>query len=237
MVEYIKSLKDPKKLFNTAFLLLVVIVMPVWLFSISGSDRFENLVRQIGPWGPIVVIVYIIISHVFAPVVGSPVAVLSFTMYGVPNTMLYMYIGGLISSVINYWLAHVYGRKFVIKFAGPKTMEQIDYYAAHMGKRVLILARLIAGSLFDVVSYAAGITAMPFREYYLITIICSGISSFVTGYIFKDFDFTSPITVIEWVLALFILAGIFGYMFKLLLPYLKDKKISQEKLEDNDLLG
>jgi len=236
MQTYIRSLKDPRKLLKLIGLLSVVVVLPLGLFSISATADFENFVRSIGPWGPVVVTLYIMFSHVFVPVVGSPMAILSFTMYGIPATMLYMYIGGLMSAVINYWLAHVYGRKLVLKFAGVKTMTQIDHYAEHMGAKVLIFARLFAGSLFDVISYAAGITSMPFKQYYAITVFYSGISSIITAYLFRDFNFKSPLMVFEWIGALIVLGAVFGFTFNRMLPYLKEKKQSDETLvtKDND---
>ncbi|PJA39303.1 hypothetical protein CO179_05540 [candidate division WWE3 bacterium CG_4_9_14_3_um_filter_39_7] len=224
---YVIQLKNPKVLLKGSALILLVIGLPLWLFSFTGSPDFKTFVVSIGPFGPLVVIIYTIFSHVFAPVIGSPVAVLSFTMYGVPKTMYYMYVGGLFSSIINYWLAHTYGRKLVLKFSGQKTMEQIDFFAEHLGNRVLILSRFFAGGLFDVISYAAGITSMKFSDYYFITVIVSGVSTFITGYIFRNFDFTSPVIVLEWLAFLVILGGGFGIIFKKIIPYIKEHQVTK----------
>jgi len=69
---YVIQLKNPKVLLKGSALILLVIGLPLWLFSFTGSPDFKTFVVSIGPFGPLVVIIYTIFSHVFAPVIGSP---------------------------------------------------------------------------------------------------------------------------------------------------------------------
>ena len=69
------------------------------------SDAFKLLVQNAGVFAPLIVISYTVISHVLAPVAGSPGIVLSMAIFGLVKTVFYLYIASLISAVINFWIS------------------------------------------------------------------------------------------------------------------------------------
>lgn len=212
-----------------AVIKLALVVAAIWaayqlLLPAINSPRFQQFTEAIGYGGYFVIIGLTIVSHVLAPVAGSPAVALGVTIYGIEKGMWLIYLAGLVSATINFQIAKRYGRDWVQKLAGKEAMAKIDEFAAIEGKLVLVLARLLAFSLFDFISYAAGLTAIGFRDYFLITAIGNIFPTLLMQYLFRETDFTSQRGVIIWGASIMSLALVSGIAFRL---YLRKKRQSQ----------
>lgn len=198
-------------------MLIVVILLSLflkWLLPVMGSDGFRAFTESMGIFGPLVVIIYIVVSHIVAPLAGLPGILLGASVYGIVKTVVFLYIAGLVSCAINFWISRRFGREWVMKLAGKKTMKQVDDFVEVAGVKVLILARLFGFALFEVISYTAGFTNMKFKTYFLITAVFSAIPAAVFGYAFKNVDFLSATGQILWIGAILIVGAVFVFMIK-----------------------
>jgi uncharacterized membrane protein YdjX (TVP38/TMEM64 family) len=189
------------------------------------SPLFQQYVAGLGILAPLIVIVYTVISHVFAPVSGSPGVLLGFALYGVINGTILLYIASLISATINFYIARKLGRKWTERLAGKKSMEDIDKFVETSGTKVLIISRVFGFPIYEVISYAAGLTKMSFNRYLTITAVFGAIPSVIFVLFFKDTDFTKPANMIMWLGILIIVGVIFTYFLrKHMLSRTKSKK-------------
>ncbi|PIR41179.1 MAG: hypothetical protein COV31_02100 [Candidatus Yanofskybacteria bacterium CG10_big_fil_rev_8_21_14_0_10_46_23] len=184
---------------------LAIFLVDVFLPDVT-SDSFQESVRQAGVWGPAVVIAYTILAHVFAPLVGSPVVFVSVAVFGIGEAFLYLYIASLISATINFYISRKLGRIWVRRLAGREGLEGMDKFLSVATTKILVIARLLGFSLFDFISYAAGLTKISFRKYFVITAVFAVIPMSIFAFLFKDFDFSSKVNFLFW-LGLIILAG------------------------------
>ncbi len=206
------------KLYNilTALLILAVmyVVLALLLPSVN-SPQIRTFTESLGIIGPIVVIFYTLISHIFAPIAGTPGILLGITLFGYFNTLISVYIASVLSSAINFQISRKYGRKRVKKLVGEKSLKEIDKLAQLEGINILIIARLIGFPLFEVVSYAFGLTTMRFKTYMLINIFVNPVRLIAQFYIFRNVDFSSAAGVMIWLSSLIIVGGIFTYYISL----------------------
>src|SRR3990167_963863 len=179
-----------------------------------NSARFKAFIEGMGPLGPIFIVSFTAFSQIFAPLPGSPASLISIAVYGYTTTVIFVYLGSLLSASISFYLSRRFGRKLVIKFVGQNTMNEIDDFARAEGTEVLIISRLIGFPLFDYISYAAGLTSIPFKKYYIISAICSVIPTIILAIIFKGLDFSSRTGLTIWFLSLNIVGIIFGLMIR-----------------------
>ncbi|MBU1110420.1 VTT domain-containing protein [Patescibacteria group bacterium] len=193
---------QPTQALKALFVIVVLFLALHWLIPILTSDEFRSFVEKLGPFGPLVVITYTVLSHVLAPVAGTPGILLSITMFGIYRTMLYVYLGSMLSASINFFISRHFGRKWVTKLAGTRTMNEIDEFVEASGTPLLILSRVFGFSLFEVVSYAVGFTNMPFKKYFAITAVFSLIPNIAFTYIFRNIDITSGKSLIIWLVTL-----------------------------------
>lgn len=183
-----------------------------YLQRLIGLETLKSFILQSGPLGPITYIFLMILSHIFAPIQGSPIYFLGFAVFG-QWTLVYTYFAHLISGLTNFWLARKYGREIVVKLVGNESMKKIDQLAQNDGVKLLIILRLFQGFISDFVSYAAGLTAIKFSTYYIITILAN-IPGMFLAYII--YEMAPQGQEFFWILGvgglLFILPSIYYYL-------------------------
>lgn len=199
-----------------ALLVGLIVALKILLPAINTTE-FQTFITEIGIWGYVIVIVYIVLSHVFAPIAGSPAVAMGITLYGIHTGSWLLYVASLISATINFVIAKKYGRGWVVKLVGEDSMGKVDEFAAVKGKGVLILSRLFGFSLFDFISYAAGLTPINYREYILITAICGVIPNIIMQYVFRSIDFGTEQGVLIWGASIMSVAIVFGLILKIYL--------------------
>lgn len=149
----------------------VSVMMSGWL----RTDMMQEKIALLGIWGPVVVILYVTASHIFAPLAGTPGVVAALSVYGPIAGWVYVYLASILSATINFYIARSLGRVWVVRLAGKESINRIDRFVNIMGTRLLIMARLFGFPVYEFVSYAAGFTAIPFSKYLAITALVSPI--------------------------------------------------------------
>lgn len=217
--------KKAKDALNILLIFAVIIFFGRILLPIINSPGFTQFVADMGRLGPLIVIFYVVLAHVFAPLVGSPMLFVSAAIYGLGYSTIYFYIGGLFSSAINFWIARKYGRKWVIKLAGKSAMKDIDNFVAVEGTEVLVISRIFGFPLFDFISYAAGLTKIDFKKYYFITNFIGLFTGTFIYFIYRNVDLKTEEGTALWMGSLLAVAFIFTFAIR---HYL-DKKVSGKK--------
>lgn len=133
--------KNTKRALKWLGVVILLIVALNWLIPALTPPEAQTFVKNLGPLGPLVIIFYTIISHVLAPLAGTPGILLSVTLFGVIPTFIYLYIASMISAAISFYIAQKYGRGWVERLVGQDTMREIDDFVSIFGTEVLIVSR------------------------------------------------------------------------------------------------
>lgn len=196
----------------------IYLVFKFFLLPTVTSPQFEIFTESLGIFGYLVIIGYVVVSHVFAPVAGTPGVALGITIYGINTGMWLLYIGSLISASISFVISKHFGRPWVLKLAGKQSITKIDEFAAVEGKQIMIISRLFGFALFDFISYAAGLTKIKYRDYILITAIFGLIPNLIFQFTFRNIDFRSEFGILIWMGSI----GLVGIIFSVIIKhYLK----------------
>ena len=195
-----------RKTMRAIVLLFVIIVALLVLTGILvpflSSESVRAYVESLGPWGPFALIGYTVVGHIIAPLAGTPALLVGTTVFGIKATMLYIYLGSMISAVINFWISRRFGRGLVQRLVGERTLAHIDEIVAVAGAGILAVLRVFASAIFEEVSYASGLTNMRFRTYMTVTIIASAIPHIAIALIFSRTDFSNGLNVALFLLGL-----------------------------------
>lgn len=195
-----------------------------WLLPAINSEEFQLFIKDIGPFGPAVIILFTIVSHIFAPMAGSPAVLLGYAIFGVIKTSLFLYIASMISAMINFEISRRYGRGLVIKLVGKDAIKQVDKLVEISGGKILAVSRIFGFPLFEIISYAAGLTKISFKKYMTITALFGALPNLFFAIILRDADLSSPINFYIWVGGLFLV----GFGFSLVMKEYVDKKMSNK---------
>lgn len=214
-----------KLLIKAVLIILIILGVVKWIFPIIKSPEFELLVKQIGYLGPFVIIFVTVILHVFAPESSGFMLLLGFTVYGVVQTLLFLYIASMISAIINFKIAKKYGRGLVLKLVGHRAVKQIDKITEVSGGKILIFGRIIGFPIFEIISYAAGLTKISFKKYMTITLLFGALPNLAGMLILRSTNLNDPVS-------FYILFGglvLVGLGFSLVMKEYVDKNINKSK--------
>ncbi|MDZ7586625.1 MAG: VTT domain-containing protein, partial [Patescibacteria group bacterium] len=134
--------------------------------------------------------------------------------YGVKTGMFLLYIASLISATINFWISRKFGRKLVTKLVGEKSMREVDEFTSVEGKQILLISRLFGFPIFEFISYAAGLTNILFKEYFIITAIASIFTNVAAYLVFRNINFQSETGILVWIGSIVGAGIVFGFFIK-----------------------
>jgi uncharacterized membrane protein YdjX (TVP38/TMEM64 family) len=213
----LRSRLKNKKVLAVGKVLLVVVALSValrWLIPSLNSPEVRIFVEKLGPFGPLVIVAYTVISHVLAPLAGTPGVLLSLALFGVSRTLVYIYFASIISASICFGIARQFGRGWVARLIGGEAMAEVDRFAETSGVKILILSRIFGFSLFEIISYAAGLTTISFKKYFTVTAIFILVPNIILSFAFKDLDFYSGNSFLIWLGILVFTGLLFSYFLR-----------------------
>jgi uncharacterized membrane protein YdjX (TVP38/TMEM64 family) len=129
------------------------------------AEPFQGWVEERGVLAPIVFILVMALSVLFAPVPNAPIYIAAGIVWGPVLGTAYCMAGLTLGSAIAFWIARRVGRKHLPRLIGHRAANRLDGLVETMGGRVVFWSRMIPAVNFDWVSFVAGMTAVPFRVF------------------------------------------------------------------------
>ena len=161
-----------------ALLWIALFAGALWIgarFELGGvdADALAERVRAEGALAPALLILFLMVQSVVAPLPSQPVLMAAGFVYGPVLGFAIAWTGVLAGACACFGLARALGRPFVERFASAKRIETVDAYVSQRGMRTafftVLSLRLFAHVSFDVVSYACGLIRFPFPWFALAT--------------------------------------------------------------------
>ena len=154
---------------------IVLGIVALWFSGVL--DVFTNLDREqirvwidaAGAWGPALIVLLMIVAIVATPIPSAPVALAAGAAYGHTVGTALVVAGAEIGALVAFLIARSLGRSALQNWLGHK----ID--AGLLGSQntltlVVFGSRLLPFVSFDMVSYAAGLSAIHFWRFALATL-------------------------------------------------------------------
>lgn len=166
-----------------------VVNRAIFILSMVNIPAAREYILSFGIWAPIISFLLMILQSVIAPL---PAFVLTFAnagLFGWVKGALLSWSSAMAGAALCYFIARYYGRAVVEKLTTRTALKQVDLFFEKYGKWAVLVARLLPFVSFDIVSYAAGLTAMGFWEFFWATglgqlpatIIYSYVGDMLTG--------------------------------------------------------
>lgn len=167
-----KVLRYVRYLIIVLLLLAMVGIVLTFVESIFGSpQQAADRIRQMGAWGPIVIVIVIILEVIIAPVPGVIAAVASGYAFGVWWGTLYSYLGNVIGTAIAFFLSRRYGRPLVERFVSRRKVELYDCFVRERGKVLLWFIFLFPFFPADIVSFVTGLSDIKAKDFLFIVAV------------------------------------------------------------------
>jgi len=161
----------------------------ILILSMVDVDAAKGYILSFGIWAPIVSFLLMTLQSLFAPLPAFIITFANAGLFGWVNGAILSWSSAMAGAVLCYAIARIYGRNVVEKLTTRAALKAVDEFFEKYGKWAVLVARLLPFVSFDIVSYAAGLTAMGFWEFFWATglgqlpatIIYSYVGGMLTG--------------------------------------------------------
>ena len=140
------------------------------LEMIGNSDRLRQEVIALGYLSGLAVVGLMATAVVINPVPSAPIALAAGAVFGHTWGTIYVVIGAAMGAVVAFSIARTLGYQVLERFLG----QRFKRYGEINQNRLMIMvfiSRLIPFISFDLVSYAAGLTALSYGRFAIATLI------------------------------------------------------------------
>ena len=118
-----------------------------------------------GAWAPVASTFLMVLQALAAPLPSFVLTFANGLAFGTFWGWALSLFGHTLAAAVCFWISRSLGRVPVEVVVGKGGLESADRWFARWGLYAVVIARLVPGISFDVVSYAAGITHMSFRRF------------------------------------------------------------------------
>ncbi len=139
-----------------------------------------------GVWAPVASLFLMVVQAVAAPIPAVLVAFANGVTFGVFWGGLLTIAGQTLAAMVCFAIARALGRGPVEALAGKLGLTAADRWFAQWGARGVVLARLVPGISFDVVSYGAGLTGVGFGPFVAATAVGVAPQAFLYAYLIRE---------------------------------------------------
>ena len=178
----------PHKLLG-GLLILITLAATYWLLHETGmlmtilnGVELRERIGQLGGWGPMMVIGLMGLAILVSPIPSAPIAVAAGAAYGHTWGTLYVLVGAEMGALAAFGLARLFGREVVQRWFGERV--SLGWLGSQTSLMSMVLvSRLLPFVSFDIVSYAAGLTALSFWRFAIATLIGIVPASFLLAHV------------------------------------------------------
>lgn len=160
----------------------------IWLYKLgilNNQNVLTEFIKKQGALGSLSYIGIQIIQVVFPIIPGGVTTVVGFLLFGFWWGLVVNYIGINVGSIILFWLARRYGKKFCLLFMKEETFtkyeRKIDDKKGY--EIFFILCMLSPISPADILVMITGLTSMSYRRFITIILLCRPLSIIAYSYI------------------------------------------------------
>ena len=177
----------PQRLSNGLLVLVVAagVGLLLWLSGVADqliSIDFDKLIMDAGWWGPMAVVGLMTVAVVVSPLPSAPIAVASGAAYGHIWGTIYVIAGSEVGALIAFTLARFLGRDVLRNWLGEK-LEAGLLGSQNALTFTVLVSRLLPFISFDIISYAAGLSAIHTWRFALATLAGIIPASFLLAHI------------------------------------------------------
>ena len=140
--------------------------------SVLGSANVDTVVafiRSYGAYAMAFSFALMVFQSVLAPLPAFLITFANAAIFGWWQGAILSWTSAMAGAAVCFYIARILGRDAAEKLTSKAGLEQIDGFFEKYGKNTILICRLLPFVSFDLVSYAAGLTSMPFWSFFIAT--------------------------------------------------------------------
>ena len=153
------------------------------MFATGDFTVVREFVASYGSYAAAVSFGLMILQSVAAPLPAFLITFANANRFGWWKGAILSWTSAMAGAAICFYIARILGRDAAEKLTSKAGLKQIDDFFDRYGKNTILICRLLPFVSFDIVSYAAGLTSMPFWAFFVATGIGQMPATLVYSYV------------------------------------------------------
>ncbi len=147
-----------------------------------GIDKVKDIIVQSGPLGPILFILFHIVTIMISPTGGGSVLILSSgALFGFWEGIFYSILSAAMGASLNFWIARQYGQQLITHLFSRdsvnKAFKRLNFLASKINSsNPLLLVPFLSSAAFNMLCYTIGLTKIEYRRFIIAVLISSSIN-------------------------------------------------------------
>ncbi|ASM36935.1 TVP38/TMEM64 family protein [Campylobacter sputorum] len=141
----------------------------VAVLSSLSIEKVIEFLRSYGKTAAIVSFVLMVLAAVLAPIPQFLITLSNAAIFGWIGGAALSWTSAMAGAALCFFIAKYLGRDAVEKIVSKKVLDSSDAYFARYGEHTILVCRLLPFVSFDLISYAAGLTNMKFKSFFIAT--------------------------------------------------------------------
>ena len=141
----------------------------VTMFATGDFTVVRAFVESYGSYAAAVSFGLMILQSVAAPLPAFLITFANANLFGWWQGAILSWTSAMAGAALCFYIARVLGRDAAEKLTNKAGLRQIDVFFEKYGKNTILICRLLPFVSFDIVSYGAGLTSMPFWSFFVAT--------------------------------------------------------------------
>ena len=125
------------------------------LLSGTNVEQMRGYLLGFGAWAPAISALLMVLQALVLPVPSSLLTLANGLLFGTFWGAVLSWSSAMVAAVVCYAISRALGRPVAARLVGEGALRFADCFFERYGRHALLIARLIPGVSFDVVSYAA----------------------------------------------------------------------------------
>ncbi|BDR57879.1 TVP38/TMEM64 family protein [Xylocopilactobacillus apicola] len=157
--------------------ILLTIVLTIWALKTGIFTDKKKMIALLGHHEVVKVLVFIFLQifQVVVPIIPGGITLgVGVLVFGPFWGFVYNYLSICLGSLINFYLARRFGKRFIQYVAKPETYEKYENMANKNNRFLWFFAAMIAAPFApdDILCLVAGLTEMTYRQFIIVILIC-----------------------------------------------------------------
>lgn len=153
------------------------------LLARGDVAALRDYLLSFGPWAPAISALLMVLQALIAPLPAFLLAFANGLAFGTFWGGLLTFGSALLASTLSFWIGRGLGRNVVEALVGSAGLASTDAWFARHGALAVLVARLVPLVSFDLISYAAGLSAMRFRWFLAATALGIAPATFLYAFL------------------------------------------------------
>jgi uncharacterized membrane protein YdjX (TVP38/TMEM64 family) len=135
----------------------------------SNQDRIQAFIASYGSYAIVISFVLMVFQSLIAPLPAFIITLTNAALFGWWQGAILSWSSAMVGAALCFFLAKLFGRDFVVRFTSEKLLKQTDSFFEKYGSKTILITRLLPFVSFDLISYAAGLTNLKWKNFLIAT--------------------------------------------------------------------